>query len=277
MNNTTTADNSDIAVLKDAARLLQQHLGATGIKLTHGLALEALTASLGCRNWRTLRAKLSAPTASREWDPAQPRWAVHAVYDDNDERYCAHVFGASPLEAQINAQMERLAELGSIGALAVTCVIDRHTGEPADEEDHTYDTDLISMSACLKKVYQLAAPAASTREDLLAVHFWHAVLTDKSSCDFALASVLEERESDAIENPGSPQVTTKAGETIQVDVVQTLKRLVALAESVVPTGTFEAKRSGLFQVLQLKSAIAHMPKGLAADVAIADAEYDISL
>ena len=128
-------DSNEIVVLKNAATRMQEFLGARNIKVGHAVALEALAASLGSRNWRTLRDKLSMPN-----EPAVPtlesldgeRWLVEGRYYDGSP-YGHHFSGDTALDAKIYALYYRMAEDGE-ASFAVHSVTDRLTDEEVDWE-----------------------------------------------------------------------------------------------------------------------------------------------
>lgn len=122
------AVNKDVEVIKEAAYRLQEFLATKNIRLQHAVALEALSASLGSRNWRTLRDKLSAPTVA----PAPTleslgglRWSVSAVYWNGSE-YGTFAAGETPREAAMAVLYERLASRDQVRIVAVE---DRLSGE----------------------------------------------------------------------------------------------------------------------------------------------------
>ena len=122
------AGNNEVEVMKQAAYRMQEFLATKNIRVQHTVALEALAASLGSRNWRTLRDKLSEPKAA----PAPTleslkgqRWAVEAVYHDGS-LYSDYAGGATPMEAAIDVLYDRLA---SGDQVSVIQVVDRLTGD----------------------------------------------------------------------------------------------------------------------------------------------------
>lgn len=134
-------DAHEIEVMKDAARRLQHFLAGRNIKVGHAVALEALSVSLGARNWRTVRDKLSAPVAVAAEVPLEPaaktlddfpegRWIVRGR--DYDGGVCGDYFaGDNPLEAKIWALYARWYD-DRDKSFKVDTVIDQLTGEEVD-------------------------------------------------------------------------------------------------------------------------------------------------
>jgi hypothetical protein len=129
-------DAKELAVMKDAAFRLTAFLATKNIKLQHAVALEALTASLGSRNWRTLRDKLSEPSQSsgptlEALEADGGRWTVKGRYYD-DSPNGDYFSGDTPLEAKIHALYYRMAE-DRESTFTVCEVVDRLTDETVDE------------------------------------------------------------------------------------------------------------------------------------------------
>lgn len=129
---------NEIEVMKDAARRMQDFLSGRGIKVGHAVALEALSASLGARNWRTVRDKLSAPAVVVPAEPAPKtiedfpdgRWLVKGRYFDGSP-YGDYFGGDTARAAQILALYYRQDEDGD-ASFKVHAVIDRLTDEEVD-------------------------------------------------------------------------------------------------------------------------------------------------
>ena len=121
------AVNNEVEVIKQAAYRLQEFLATKNIRVQHTVALEALSASLGSRNWRTLRDKLSEPSAAAPTLESLKglRWSVSAVYWDGSE-YSTFVAGETLQEAAIAVLYERLASRDQVRIVAVE---DRLSGE----------------------------------------------------------------------------------------------------------------------------------------------------
>jgi hypothetical protein len=136
---------SEIVVMKDAARRLQEFLAGRNISVGHAVALEALSASLGARNWRTVRDKLSAQVQVAPVEPAPKtledfpdgRWLVEGRYYDGSP-YGDYFGGKTPFEAKICALYYRMDE-DREATFEAHNVIDRLT----DEE---VDSDILSLS-----------------------------------------------------------------------------------------------------------------------------------
>lgn len=129
---------NEIEVMKDAARRMQEFLSGRGIKVGHAVALEALSASLGARNWRTVRDKLSAPVVVVPAEPAQKtledfpdgRWLVEGRYYDGSP-YGDYFAGETAREAKIFALYYRQDE-DRDASFDVYSVTDRLTDQEAD-------------------------------------------------------------------------------------------------------------------------------------------------
>lgn len=144
----------ELEMMKDGARRMQEFLQNNGVAVKHSMMLEAISAGFGSRNWRTVRDKLNAP-ANRVVtleDLGGLRWAVHAIYCDNNQRYMDYYKGETALEAQIIAQVERFfSEEGSL-EIEVSCVVDRLTGEGADEESFASEASIVDVSKMLQRL-----------------------------------------------------------------------------------------------------------------------------
>lgn len=275
--------SAELDTMKDAARRLQEHLVTCGITLKHAQALEALTASLGAANWRTLRNKLNQPKptavakAVKVWDASKPRWSVHAVYSDNNQRYSDDFFGATAMEAQINAQMDRLADEGWMTRIDVTCVVDQFTGQTADQESYVHEAELLPQTECIKWVCTLAAaqlgapPSRGIAEceeydrDMRAVEFW-AELGSEELPQYGPGPTLTEaqKELNGLSDLYSPDLaeygdeptffTDSRGVEDEIEVLDALHRVLALASKGMDlTLTSNAQDTGVFQVLQTQA------------------------
>lgn len=156
-------DSNEIVVLKNAATRMQEFLGARNIKVGHAVALEALAASLGSRNWRTLRDKLSMPNK-----PAVPtldsldgeRWLVEGRYYEGSP-YGHYFSGDTALDAKIYALYYRMAEDGD-ASFAVHSVTDRVTDEEVDWEI-TKISDLPKHGDLFRELLKVATLALDYR------------------------------------------------------------------------------------------------------------------
>jgi hypothetical protein len=147
---------NEIEVMKDAARRMQDFLSGRGIKVGHAVALEALSASLGARNWRTVRDKLSAQVVVLPAEPAPKtledfpdgRWLVKGRYYDGSP-YGDYFGGDTARSAAICALYYRQDEDGD-ASFEVHEVIDRLTDEEADSSILSL-SDFDKPSALFKK------------------------------------------------------------------------------------------------------------------------------
>jgi hypothetical protein len=363
---TKSQDNADTRDFKSAAKRLQGTLQTHGIRLKEGIALEALSTSLGLANWRTLRAKLNPEPANSlevdygvegyasnrlnneknelerafakawkeeqsseqgkpllpllvpgcsteqakaaatvvQWlgtevgqfflekvmslhDQNRPReWVVHGVYQDNNQRWSDTFVGRTPLEAQVWAQVDRLADGGSITRIDVAAVTSKRTGEVADVESFLHDVDLEPMQKVLAKVTELARkamPKPPTRGVLEAdewdfqnaeVELWEALAKDRyfgTEMDNILvgdSSPLSEEEWEYVDFKDS------RGVDYSFSTVEALKdTVIPLAKSRLDLDDMHsAKATGLFQVYQLEAVLHYFEKKLkhTADEAVSD-------
>lgn len=123
MTQQTDTQYSD--AVKAAAKRMCGVMATKGLTVKHSLMLEALAAGLGLDNWRKLKAVIdapratSAPTAVKLSEEFQ-KWAVRALYLDNQQQYGDYFYGRTPLEAAVSALVERLTDCGlEIGILEV--------------------------------------------------------------------------------------------------------------------------------------------------------------
>ncbi|WP_146039463.1 MULTISPECIES: glyoxalase superfamily protein [unclassified Variovorax] len=128
-------EQSNVDLFKESARRMTEFFASKGVKVKNTIALEALSTALGAKNYRTLLASLNRPAATRAeedpnaWKPGQPRYTVHALYEDNNQRYSDDFGGADALEAAVCCQVDRNADFCSV---TIASVIDRVTGKIAD-------------------------------------------------------------------------------------------------------------------------------------------------
>lgn len=111
-----TTTNED--TVKAAAQQMCAVFATKGVKVKHSLMLEALAEGFGVDSWRALKAVIDAPRAAPVI-MAPPlgtpqSWQVEAVYLDNDQPYCDDFYGRTPLEAAIDAIMERRTDFGNV-------------------------------------------------------------------------------------------------------------------------------------------------------------------
>lgn len=277
--NTSVQPQDDVWQLKTAARQMSEFLATKGVELSHATALEALSASLGVRNWRTLRAKLSAKP--RKVDG--PQYLVNAVYTDNDQLYGDHLDASSPLEAAIAVQLERLTDAGWITAVSISDVVDRYTGQTVLTPTFLNELDLLPLHeaigfACVLARTALGAPpqrgieeAEDWDEKNLAIEFWSTICGDpKTDLDQrhapelkALVEALDEVCTDAhfdIESFGDePARFLVASDDYQeVNPVDFLETVLALAQREVARlpAHLDPKDSGLFHCLQISQTLA---------------------
>lgn len=279
-NASNKAPNEQATPLEDVKRASQQmtrFFQAKGIEVTHSLALEALSKSIGFENWRTLRARLALPLP----EPITgPQFCVDAIYTDNDQLYGDHVGGASPLDAAIYVMLERLTDSGWITEVKVTGVTDRYTGKLVLCPSYLDELDLKDVDAAVAKLCALArknlgeppkrgidAAEAWDRSEL-AIQFWESICTKRKEgqenhhnshlCE-RLESLISDITFDVADYGDEPVLyTTFHGEELEVDVVALMKELIALAEpglNVQEDSGREAKSSGVFQLLQMKNIV----------------------
>lgn len=212
-----------------------------------------------------------------------PRWLVNGVYVDNGQRWGDYFNGSTPLEAQLMAQMERLADEGSATAIEVTSVQDMLTGQLADEEAFTGDVEPLPFLQALTKVVSLArehlpkAPqrgvqAADAWDELNAsVEFWEAVADGAhrpgaaNDVCVALGNLLHDGLGFALHDVAAGDVSfiDSRGVEMSLTASESLEQLLQLAERGIDlTDTSQAKQTGVFQILQLRAFLAHFEDGL---------------
>lgn len=273
----TQASDQDV---KNAARLLCQRLAKDGIQVKQSLALEAIAASFGVANWRTLKAKLDVPAKPKF---EGPRYLVEAIYTDNDQQYGDHVDADDPLEAAIYVMLERLTDFGN--EVAISSVEDRETGKTLLSPDYLHELDLVPMHEAIQTVCKLARARlgvpperdveAADRWDRLnlAIRLWEHVAQQEQQ---AIAKAMARDESfspvldavatdyDFVEQYGSGDAITVCftddrGVEFEVVPVEELDRLL----DAVRAGPFpldwdkldSAKTTGRFQLTQVHQAL----------------------
>lgn len=261
--------------VKTAARLMANHLKAAGFDVSHSLALETLAVSFGLNNWRTLKAKLE-PLATGAQAAAKPqvlvldgpRYEVLAQYTDNNQMYGDLVDAECPLEAAIYVQLERLTDAGWITAVQVLEVVERATKERVLSPGFSDELDLVPMPEAVTRVCALARqslgqpPAGGLIESEVwdkkhqAIAFWEALAQDsvhKTSLQDCLS--LDEDELLTRELEGCSLLKTFRGEEVELDVLESLDQVLALAseQSASPGwAKSDPKASGKFHLLQMK-------------------------
>ncbi len=283
-NTSPATSTPEQEAFKRAAQHLAKFLGTKGVKLSHGVALDALTRSLGFDNWRTLRARLSTPLPEKV---DGPQYLVNAVYNDNNQIYGDHLDADSPLDAAIAVMIERLTDGGNITAVSVSDVMDRHTGKEVLCPDYLQDLDLEHVGEAIAKLCRLArknlgdAPKRGIEEAeawdkaALPVEFWETLCIDDRNEKLkwrnlvhyqALNDMIEDVEFDTADYGDEPTVYVDIrGAEHEVNVVELLEELIALAETGLDMQQlYETKTSGVYQVLQMKNVLVFHEKRLAA-------------
>jgi hypothetical protein len=269
------ADTPEQESFKRAAQQLAKFLDSKGVKLSHSLAIEALTKSMGFENWRTLRARLAAPLPEPITDG---QYSVSAIYQDNYQLYGDHTDGSSPLDAAIGVMIERLTDVGSATAVSIADVRDRFTGELVLCPTYINELDLEHVGEAIAKLCVLARKnlgeppkrgieAAETWDRAaLPVEFWETLCIDgrnekarwRNLASYqALDDMIEDYGFDTSDYGDEPTsfVDTRGGEH-EVNVVEFLKELIALAEKGLDMQQLcGAKDSGVYQVLQMKNIL----------------------
>lgn len=285
-----TPDNAETREFKDGARRLQEYLKTQGISLKQAQALEALTASLAMPNWQTLRAKLTAPAqaAGEVLGPDEPRWMVNAIYTDNNQRFSDDYHGATPLEAQIACQLDRLADEGWMTEVEISCVIDRTTGKIADQESHPEEVQLLKFSKMLSGLVKLAKPHLGTPpqrgiaeaeefdRNMRALEFWTSISSGKDTGSQVARDALDEMYGEYAPeyDEGSTTFKDSRGVEDDIDVVDAFQRLVNLASTgkdLSKPGD-DPKRNGIFHLLQGKLTLEYFGTRLGKVLADWEAE-----
>lgn len=274
---TNTADQD----VKTAARLLCARLAKDGHKVSQSLALEAIAASFGLANWRTLKAKLANQPALKPVFEG-PRYSVDAIYCDNDQLYGDLVDAACPLEAAIYVQLERLTDAGWITRVSVTSVVDKETGKEVLSASYLGDLDLVPMHEALSRVCALATlslgepPARGVEEaeawDRLyrCVDFWNELATavrtrrangKLSEEDDLLEALLAQPDFEEMHDSGETDVAEyqdAAGQVHEMVPVDALKTVLDLAAQQAKSPGWEKSdpnASGRFHLIQLQQAL----------------------
>lgn len=108
---------SNEEIVKAAVGRMCAYFSERNIKVKRTMMYEAVADGFGLDSWRELKAVIDAPRAEPavkvpalgEWQ----QWRVDAIYTDNDQQYGDSFSGRTPLEAAINAQIERLTDFGN--------------------------------------------------------------------------------------------------------------------------------------------------------------------
>lgn len=279
------SDTPEQEAFKKAAQQLAKFLETRGAKVSYGVALEALSKSIGYENWRTLRSKLKAGDAApKKSKVSGPRYSVNAVYLDNNQLYGDRLDASSPLEAALIVQLERLSDAGSITEVEVTDVIDRYTGQSVMAASFVHSWSLVPVTEAIAKCCELAkanlgeAPkrgieaAEAWDAEYLAIDFWTTVCVDAEKEGHAwhnqrFTELLQELvrnpefESDQGYKDQSANIdweptefANSRGELLEVDPVELLKSLLELASKGLnlQENSDDCAQTGVLQVLELQ-------------------------
>lgn len=195
-------ENQD--VIKSAARRMCGYLEAKGLSVKHTQMLEALAIGFGLDSWRELKAVIDAPRAQPK--PVVPplgewqTWSVHALYLDNDQQYGDDYPGRTPLEAAMNAIMERLTDCGL--EIRITEVLDQ-ARECRLSPSFLTDIEPLPNRRALEALANAARPVVRTDEERLALQWLDAVLDEYPKTDMLSeltdCDALEKARSDAVD------------------------------------------------------------------------------
>lgn len=210
-----------------------------------------------------------------ETTPNKNRWLVVAVYDDNKQRWADSFHTETPLEAQVLAQMDRLADGGAVTAISVSGVVDRQTGDIADAESYAADTRLLPMPDALAKVIELAQLSRPTHgASPLAkagLELWSGVALGSSSFALALKGDLDNLATDEAYRSGLFRSAARVafvdsgGVLRNLDAASSLRTVVDLAATCVDlTDMDEPMSSGVFQIHQMRAFLDYFQDRLAA-------------
>jgi len=288
MTQASVPDTEETQALKTGARALSAFFEARGTPVSNSVALEALAASLGLNNWRTLRAKLQAPTVA----PPAPEpdvfsdgvFSVDAIYRDNDQLYGDFMNGVSALHAAILVQMDRLHDCGSATEVSILGVEDRRTKKLVLSPNYPHELDLLETRAAIEVLCKLARPhlgeppkrgvseAEEWDRNQLAVEFWTAVTVNpgndptknkNSACVEELNDILDEMFEPLLKGDFSEPEThfvDAAGVEHEVDVLDLLRRLISLAETGLDLTALQwPGEGGVFEILQIKELLEQEP------------------
>lgn len=282
-SNTATQGNTDdiLDTLKDEARELSKHLTAQGVTVSHSVVLNALSSYAGLRNWRTLRGKLKAGDSPKK---VGPQYTVDALYLDNNQLYGDQLDASSPLEAALIVQLDRLGDAGSITAVQVTDVLDRHTGKSVMNASYAHSWSLVPVAEAIAKCCELAEKtlgeppkrgieaAEAWDAQYRAIDFWSTVCVDeekegKAWHNLRYTQLLEEviKNPDFEEDQGYKgqfiaddewelvEFANSRGELLEVDPIELLESLLELAAEGLnlKENSDDSAQTGVLQVLQV--------------------------
>lgn len=273
MSKTHVLDTPETVAFKKAAVNLSAFLDEKGIKLSHAVALEALSKSLDVRTWRTLRAKLQQPAAETSTHQAPEaatsecaEYSVMAVYKDNRQLYGDLVELSTPLEAAIYVQLERLSDAGTTTAVDIEDVQDSKSGKSLMGISTLDSLSLESMKTVLLAVCDLAEPAIGEPPargvadaeawdyKRTAVDFWRAVAKSKEF-ETELQALIEDPDFSDEDSGEDTNFCNFRGELEPVNVADLLETLLELAKTgkdLDVRDADDAKRSRTFHLVQLK-------------------------
>lgn len=268
------------ADFEQAAQHLAKFLDSKGLRLTHEVALDALSNSMGYETWCSIRARLASPPSGLLAGlVAGPQYCVDAIYTDNNQLYGDHMDGDSPLDAAIAVMVERLTDSGSMTAVSVTEVTDRFTGEKVLRPTILGELDLEHVGEAVAKLCGLARKNLDEQlqrgvveeealdRKALAVEFWTTVsICPKgvAPADWeylaqyqALDNLIEDTEFNTDDFGDAPTLfTDSSGVEHEVEVVELLRELISLAEVGMDTQQlYDTKISGVYQLLQMKAIL----------------------
>lgn len=286
MTQSATPETEETQALKAGARALSAFFAARGTDVSYSVALEALSSSLGLKNWRTLRAKLQAPEAPA---PAPKEFSdgvfsVDAIYTDNDQLYGDYSDGISAIHAAILVQMERLYDFGSITEVSILGVTDRRTDKMVLCPNYPHELNLVEPRKAIEVLCRLAKPhlgeppqrgvqeAEEWDRNRLAIEFWEAVVhvpkgkgeKSKNAESVKLLNGIYYEMHEDLEDTDFPVpdtfFTDAAGVEHTVDVLDLLRRLLTLAKTSRDLTALQGPgEGGVFEILQVQELLEQEP------------------
>lgn len=286
MTQSAAPETEETKLLKTGARALSEFFATRGTEVSYSVALEALSASLGLKNWRTLRAKLQAPDVPvpAPKDVSGGVFSVDAIYTDNDQLYGDYSDGISAIHAAILVQMERLHDAGWITEVGITCVTDRRTNQVLLCPNYPDELNLVEIRKAIEVLCRLSKPhlgeppkrgvqeAEEWDRNRLAIEFWEAVVhvptgTGEEPKNEASVKELngiyyemhEALESTELLEPNT-SFTDAAGVAHTVDVLDSLRRLLELAKTGMDLTALQwPGEGGVFEILQVQELLVQEP------------------
>lgn len=207
----------------------------------------------------------SANSVNSAGQDFEDRWLISAVYCDNDQRFSSEYPGVSALDAQINAQVERLATAGVFAEINIASVVDQQTGAIADIDSFSSEVNLEPVSLVFKRVLELAQQNVPNLPDAVArltaeesLKFWENALATMAVED--VDSVLQMDSSDLFDW-GELFSEIEAGRSSNPVVLERLEQTIQMLDTLIDVASInldmqvltQTKNTGLFHILEMKA------------------------